>query len=99
LNPRVFDPHHAIGISDEIVNLHCAFIIKIGPAVDATLLGRLMFHCLCSEFEEAGNDLERVIEAREPVAYFIGTQPFFEGLWKLPRWPELAKRMNLPDAK
>jgi serine/threonine-protein kinase len=66
---------------------------------DAAWLGRLMFHCLCSEFEEAGNDLERVIEAREPVAYFIGTQPFFEGLWKLPRWPELAKRMNLPDAK
>jgi eukaryotic-like serine/threonine-protein kinase len=43
--------------------------------------------------------LKRVIDARESYAFCVGSWPFFEGLWRLPHWPALAKKMNFPHVK
>jgi serine/threonine protein kinase/tetratricopeptide (TPR) repeat protein len=54
------------------------------------------YHLLCSETEAAIDCCEKWIERRYPVAPFLGFAAPYKALRESPRWPKLAKMMNLP---
>jgi serine/threonine-protein kinase len=56
-------------------------------------LGLCYFHFLCGEIDKAADWLEKAIEQRHPLAAIIASE-FFRSS---PRWPALAKMMNLPE--
>lgn len=67
----------------------------------ATLLGTMpigmvMYHLLCSEIDAAIDWYERCIELRLPSAALQASAGFGRPLRAHPRWPKLAKMMNLP---
>jgi tetratricopeptide (TPR) repeat protein len=59
--------------------------------------GLVVYHLVCSEIEKAAEWAEKAIEQRDPrIAIFYR---FFMKAWRSsPRWPALAKRMNLAEA-
>jgi tetratricopeptide (TPR) repeat protein len=61
------------------------------------IMGRVLYHLLCSEADEAADWYEKVIEAREPFALIFAAAPVNRCLRESPRWPKLAKMMNLPE--
>jgi tetratricopeptide (TPR) repeat protein len=60
------------------------------------LIGRVVYHVLCSEMDAAADWYEKMIEEREPFAIIFADGPLFRPLRESPRWPKLAKMMNLP---
>ena len=55
--------------------------------------GMAMFHALCGEFDQAAGWFERAIEERYPrLVAILGPL-----LRSTPRWPALARMMNLPE--
>jgi len=54
------------------------------------------FHQVQGETEKAADWLERAIDQRDIAAPFMLQMPLFKSLRTSPRWPALAKRMNLP---
>jgi serine/threonine-protein kinase len=58
--------------------------------------GRALYHLLCSEIDAAADWLERAIDQREVFAIIVAQTPMTRALRESPRWPALAKRMNLP---
>jgi hypothetical protein len=54
-------------------------------------------HLLCSELDLAADWYARAIEQREPFALVFANVPMLRPLRQTSRWPQLAKRMNLPD--
>jgi tetratricopeptide (TPR) repeat protein len=58
--------------------------------------GMMMYHLLCSEIDAALDWFERDIELRQPSATLVASAGFFRPLRASPRWPKLAKMMNLP---
>jgi serine/threonine-protein kinase len=59
-----------------------------------TPMGMAMFHALCGELDQAADWTERAIEDRYPrLVPILG--PF---LRSSPRWPALARMMNLPES-
>jgi len=65
--------------------------LKNGPE-QTTSIGLVAFYGLCGEIEEAAKWAERAIEHRY-MPFVHNLSPFFRST---PRWPGLAKRMNLP---
>ncbi len=61
------------------------------------LIGRVLYHVLCLEMDAAADWYERRIEQREPFAVIFADGPICRPLRESPRWPKLAKMMNLPD--
>jgi tetratricopeptide (TPR) repeat protein len=59
------------------------------------LIGRVLYHVLCLEMDAAGDWYERMIEQREPFAIIFADGPICKPLRESPRWPKLAKMMNL----
>ena len=60
--------------------------------------GRVLYHLLCSETDEAADWFERMIDQREPFAVLFCRNPICKILHDSRRWAALARRMNLPDA-
>jgi serine/threonine-protein kinase len=58
--------------------------------------GMIVYHLVCSEIDAAIDWYERDIELREPGAAHLASAGFLEPLRASPRWPKLAKMMNLP---
>ncbi len=58
--------------------------------------GLLLFHLLCGEMDQAADWFERCIEQRDSLAPCH--RWYFEACAS-PRWPTLAKMMNLPETK
>jgi TolB-like protein len=58
--------------------------------------GMVMYHLVCSEIDAAIDWYERGIEQRLPFAAQTASAEFFKPLRSNPRWPKLAKMMNLP---
>jgi serine/threonine-protein kinase len=59
-------------------------------------LGFVIFHLLCSEPDQAADWAEKAIEQRDPR--IPGTLRLFPRIWRSsPRWPALARQMNLRD--
>ena len=74
-----------------------AEIVRLMGDSPAPLFGRVLFHLLCSEPDAAADWYERAIEQREPVAALNASAGFLKPLRASPRWPKLAKMMNLPE--
>jgi serine/threonine protein kinase len=65
---------------------------------DLVWIGLVMCHAVCSEFDQVADNLEKAIEVRDPWAPLVPWDPLFAGLRALPRWPTLAKKLNVPAA-
>jgi serine/threonine protein kinase/Tfp pilus assembly protein PilF len=64
-----------------------------GPSCGAPV-GFVIFHLLCSEPDKAADWAEKAIEQRDPR--IAGTLRLFGTIWRSsPRWPALARQMNL----
>ena len=59
-------------------------------------LGFIQYHVICSEIEQAAGWAEKAIEQREPAILYFLLHPSAKALRRSPRWPALAKMMNLP---
>ena len=99
--------HALMPESNPIVGQLAALLVLTGSTSRAeTLLERLrpgtlcgsptgmaMFHAMCGEFDRAAEWTERAIEARYPLlVHALGPL-----LRSTPRWPALARMMNLPE--
>jgi TolB-like protein/Tfp pilus assembly protein PilF len=60
-------------------------------------LGFIYFHLICGEFEAAADWIEKAIEERHFLAAIYLWSPLAKPLREGPRWPKLAKMMNLPE--
>jgi TolB-like protein/tRNA A-37 threonylcarbamoyl transferase component Bud32/Tfp pilus assembly protein PilF len=74
-----------------------------GEKLVATLRGMLLldgmvtYHLVLSEIDAAIDWYERGIELRQPFAAQFASAGFLKPLRASPRWPRLAKMMNLPE--
>jgi TolB-like protein/Tfp pilus assembly protein PilF len=60
-------------------------------------IGMIMYHLVCSEIDAAIDWYERGIEQRQPGAATFTSAGFLRPLRASPRWPKLARMMNLPE--
>jgi tetratricopeptide (TPR) repeat protein len=60
-------------------------------------LGMIISHVVCSEVDVAIDWYEHAIEQRQPIAAAWAAAGFFRPLQSSPRWPKLARMMNLPE--
>jgi serine/threonine-protein kinase len=56
----------------------------------------IMYHLVCSEIDSAIDWYERDIELRQPSAATLACSELLKPLRDSPRWPKLARMMNLP---
>ena len=63
------------------------------------LWGRVEYHLMCSEIDAAADWYENVIEERNPFAVVFAKNPLGKALRASPRWPKLARMMNLPETR
>jgi len=61
-------------------------------------IGMITYHLICSEIDAAIECLEREIEMRRPNAAQFASAGLTKPLRAHPRWPKLAKMMNLPGS-
>ena len=73
-----------------------ALIQEMG-ASPAPVWGRVLYHLLCSELEQAADWYQKMIEDREPFAVIYANSPYTEELRASPGWRKLGALMNLPD--
>ena len=59
--------------------------------------GMVLYHLVRSEFDAAADWFEKAIEKRDPLLVPWIRLPFAKALRASPRWPKIAKMMNLPD--
>jgi tetratricopeptide (TPR) repeat protein len=73
-------------------------IAKLGPVVVfGVARGLTMFHLITGEIEKAADCCERRIEQRDGLLALSTAFPVYKPLRESPRWPKLAKMMNLPE--
>jgi TolB-like protein/tetratricopeptide (TPR) repeat protein/predicted Ser/Thr protein kinase len=58
--------------------------------------GMITYHLVQSEIDAAIDWYERLIEQRQPIAAELASAGYLKPLRSNPRWPKLAKMMNLP---
>jgi serine/threonine-protein kinase len=63
------------------------------------LMGRVVYHWLCSEPEQAADWYERTINGRDPFALVFANGPLGSEFRQSGHWLKLAKMMNLSDAR
>jgi TolB-like protein/Flp pilus assembly protein TadD/predicted Ser/Thr protein kinase len=63
-----------------------------------TQLGMIIYHVVSSEIDAAIDWYEQAIEQRQPIAPKCAAAGFFRPLRESPRWPRLARMMNLPES-
>jgi TolB-like protein/Tfp pilus assembly protein PilF len=61
-----------------------------------TPMALAVFHAMCAEPDEAADWFAKAIEQRDPAVVGYLRAPLLKILRLSPRWPELAKLMNLP---
>jgi tetratricopeptide (TPR) repeat protein len=60
-------------------------------------IGRVLYHVLCSDIDQAADWYERAINARDPFALVFAAGPLGSDFRQSSRWPKLARMMNLPS--
>jgi tetratricopeptide (TPR) repeat protein len=74
-------------------------LAKLGPPETYSVpLAWAIFHLYCGETEKAVDWWEKAIDQRDPNAVFWPRFTVGGALRASPRWPALAKRMNLPES-
>jgi serine/threonine-protein kinase len=61
------------------------------------LIGRVLYHMLCSDIDQAADWYERAINARDPFALVFAAGPLGSDFRQSSRWPKLARMMNMPS--
>jgi hypothetical protein len=59
--------------------------------------GMALYHLICSEVDAAADWFEKAIDQRDPILVPWLRLPLAKPLRASPRWPKIAKMMNLPD--
>jgi tetratricopeptide (TPR) repeat protein len=90
-----------------VAGLLAALLVEIGEKERAEKListvretapfSMVFYHLMRSEIDAAIDWYERAIERREPIAALNASAGFLKPLRAGPRWPKLAKMMNLPE--
>jgi TolB-like protein/tetratricopeptide (TPR) repeat protein len=62
-----------------------------------SILGMMAYYLNCSDVDAAIDCYERAIEQRQPLAAQLAAAAVAKPLRSSPRWPKLAKMMNLPE--
>jgi serine/threonine protein kinase/Tfp pilus assembly protein PilF len=65
--------------------------------VYGTPMALTVFHAMCGETDAAADWFEKAIEQRDPSVVGYLRTPLMKMLQSGPRWPALAKLMNLPE--
>jgi serine/threonine-protein kinase len=74
-------------------------IESLGPtATFGVPRGLVAFHLIAGEVEKAADWCERAIEQRDGSLAVDTAYPVYKLLRQSPRWPKLARMMNLPEA-
>ncbi len=74
-------------------------LAKLGPPETYSVpLAWAIFHLYCGETEKAVDWWEKAIDQRDPNVVFWPRSTVGGALRASPRWPALAKRMNLPES-
>lgn len=60
-------------------------------------LGFVIYYLMCAEVELAADFAEKAIAQRQAIVTMFMRMPIAKALWASPRWPALARMMNLPD--
>jgi serine/threonine protein kinase len=60
--------------------------------------GMILYHLVCEDIDAAIDWYERAIEQRQPVAVLLASAGYMKPVRASPRWPKLARMMNLPEA-
>jgi len=66
--------------------------------LEAGRIDMVVYHTLCSEFDAAADCYKKAIEQCDVFGVLIVCAGLLKPLCESPRWPELAKMMNLPEA-
>jgi len=59
----------------------------------------MMYHLVCAEIDAAIDWYQKDIELGRPNAPMIAFAGFLRPLRANPRWPKIARMMNLPDCR
>jgi TolB-like protein len=72
---------------------------KLAESGDAygTPMALAVYHAMCGETEAAADCFQKAIEQRDPSVIGYLRTPVMKILQSSPRWPALAKQMNLPE--
>ena len=65
----------------------------------AAPVGMMMYHLVCAEIDAAIDWYQKDIELGRPNAPMIAFVGFLRPLRANPRWPQIARMMNLPDCR
>jgi tetratricopeptide (TPR) repeat protein len=68
-----------------------ATLSEMGP------LGMIIYHVVRSDIDAALDMYEQAVEQRHPIEAGLASAGFFRPLRASPRWPKLARMMNLPE--
>ena len=60
------------------------------------LMGRVLYHWVCEETDQAADWYERAINGRDPFALVFAEGPLGSAFRASSRWPKLASMMKLP---
>jgi serine/threonine-protein kinase len=74
-------------------------LMRNAPLVDAYggPIVRAIFHLYCGEMDAAADWMEKAIAQRHPGAWMMLAGPLAREIRSGPRWPKLAKMLNLPE--
>ena len=76
---------------------HAAQLIPTITSSGAAPVGMMMYHLVCAEIDAALDWYQKDIELRRPNAPMIAYAGFLRPLRASPRWPQIARMMNLRD--
>jgi hypothetical protein len=62
------------------------------------LIGRVLYHWICGETDQAADWYERAINGRDPFALVFADGPLGSAFRESSRWPKLASMMKLTTA-
>ena len=59
--------------------------------------GMVLYHLICAEVDAAADWFEKAVEQRDPLVIPWLRLPLAKPLRESPRWPKIARMMNLPE--
>jgi tetratricopeptide (TPR) repeat protein len=76
-----------------------ALLDRMDSRVYGTAIGFAVYHLICGEVDQAADWVVKSIEERYlGTLFFTNVSPLASSLRSNPRWPRLAKMMNLPES-
>ncbi len=71
--------------------------VEAGSGAYRSPLAPGLVHAACSEMDAAFECVQRAIDELDPLLMYLQVHPMFDALRADPRYPELLRRMNLPE--